>query len=217
MTYFDLRLLLEGLLTTLSLALSGGLLGFVLGFAGAVLRTTHSRAMAPVRAALFAYCLVFRRVPFLVTLMLVFFASQSMQATLSTLAVASISLCLIASAYLCEITRGGLQSVHLNQWQAARALNFSYWQTLRHVIVPQTWRVILPPTFGFLVMFIKDTALASQIGVMDLTSAAKVLDNKGISAALVYGTILMLYFLLSYPLSRFGKRVESRLAVTRYH
>jgi polar amino acid transport system permease protein len=215
MSYYDLRLLLEGFLTTVILALIGGFAGIVAGFAAALLRTTDSRAMAPMRAALFTYCLVFRRVPFLVTLMLVFFASQAIQANLSTLTVASISLALIAAAYLCEITRSGLQSVHVNQWQAARALNFSYWQTLRYVVVPQAWRVILPPTFGFLVMFIKDTALASQIGVMDLTSAGKALENKGIDARLVYGTILMLYFLMSYPLSRFGKRVESRLAVTR--
>jgi polar amino acid transport system permease protein len=215
-TSYDLRLLLDGFLTTVILALLGGLAGFIVGFAAALLRNTDSPAMAPVRAALVVYCLVFRRVPFLVTLMLVFFAGQSMQTNLSNLAVAAISLGLIAAAYLCEITRGGLASVHANQWQAARALNFGYWQTLRYVIVPQAWRVILPPTFAFLVMFIKDTALASQIGVMDLTSAGKVLENKGMSAPLVYGTILMLYFLMSYPLSRFGKRVESRLAVTRH-
>jgi len=214
-TYYDLGLLLEGFLTTMILALTGGIAGFVLGFAAALLRITDTRSMAPLRAALLVYCLVFRRIPFLVTLMLVFFASQSLEVNLSTLTVAAISLGLIAAAYLCEITRGGLQSVHVNQWQAARALNFSYWQALRHVIVPQAWRVILPPTFGFLVMFIKDTALASQIGVMDLTAAGKTLANKGISAPLVYGAILMLYFLLSYPLSRLGKRVERRLAAAR--
>ena len=96
-------------------------------------------------------------------------------------------------------------------------MNFSHWQTLRFVIVPQAWRVILPPTFGFFVMFIKDTALVSQIGVMELTAAGKVLGNKGFSAALVYGTILLLYFLMSYPLSRLGKRVERKLAPSRTH
>jgi polar amino acid transport system permease protein len=216
-SYYDVQLLLKGFLTTLALALIGCFAGFVCGFVAAILRTTRSRVMAPVRAALFAYCMLFRRVPFLVTLMLVFFAGQSMNANLSTFAVALLSVCLIATAYLGEIARGGLESVHVNQWQAARALNFSHWQTLRYVVVPQAWRVILPPTFGFFVMFIKDTTLASQIGVMELTSAGKVLGNKGFSAALVYGTILMLYFLMSYPLSRLGKRVEKRLAATRNH
>jgi polar amino acid transport system permease protein len=211
-SYYDALLLLEGFLTTFALALTGCLTGFVLGFGAALIRTTRSPAVAPLRAALAAYTLSFRRIPFLVTLMLVFFASQAMNANLSTFATALISICLIAAAYLSEIVRGGLESVHRNQWQAARALNFSHWQTLRYVVVPQAWRVIVPPTFGFFVMFIKDTALASQIGVMELTSAGKVLGNKGLPAAFVYGTILVLYFLLSYPLSRFGKRLESRLA-----
>jgi polar amino acid transport system permease protein len=214
-SYYDVRLLLLGFVATFVLALIGCFVGFVSGFLVAILRMTRSRAMAPVRAVIFAYCMLFRRVPFLVTLMLVFFAGQAINANLSTFSVALISICLIAAAYLGEIVRTGLESVHTNQWDAARTLNFSYLQTLRYVILPQAWRVILPPSFGFFVMFIKDTALASQIGVMELTSAGKVLSNKGFAAALVYGTVLMLYFLMSYPLSRFGKRVEKKFAATR--
>jgi len=67
------------------------------------------------------------------------------------------------------------------------------------------------------VRFIKDTALASQIGVMELTSAGKVLNDKGFPAGLVYGSILVLYFLMSYPLARFGKRLERNLAAARIH
>ena len=211
LSYYDVILLLRGFLTTFALALIGCLTGFVLGFVAALIRTTRSPAVAPLRAALAVYTLSLRRIPFLVTLMLVFFAGQAMNANLATSTVALVSICLIAAAYLSEIARGGLESVHGNQWQAARALNFSHWQTLRYVVMPQAWRVIVPPTFGFFVMLIKDTALASQIGVMELTSAGKVLGNKGLPAALVYGTILLLYFLLSYPLSRLGKRLESRL------
>jgi polar amino acid transport system permease protein len=214
-SYYNLLLLLEGLVATFVLSVIGCLAGFVSGFVVAILRVTRSRTMAPVRAVMFAYCLLFRRVPFLVTLMLVFFASQAMNANLSTFTVALISVCLIAAAYLGEIVRSGLESVHINQWEAASTLNFNYLETLRYVVVPQAWRVILPPTFGFFVMFIKDTALASQIGVMELTSAGKVLSNKGFSAMLVYGTVLALYFLMSYPLSRFGKRVEKKHGATR--
>ncbi len=209
---YDLFLLVRGFFTTFALALSGCLIGFLLGFVAALIRTTRTPAIAPLRAALAAYALAFRRIPFLVTLMLVFFASQAMNAKLSTFSAALVSICLVAAAYLSEIARGGLKSVQGNQWQAARALNFSHWQTLRYVVMPQAWRVILPPTFGFFVMFIKDTALASQIGVMELTSAGKVLGNKGLPAAWVYGTILLLYFLLSYPLSRLGKRLERGIA-----
>lgn len=216
-SYYDVRLLLLGFVATFALAVIGCFAGLVSGFLVAILRMTRSRAMAPVRSVMFAYCMLFRRVPFLVTLMLVFFASQAINANLSTFSVALISICLIAAAYLGEIVRSGLESVPSNQWDAARTLNFSYLGMLRHVILPQALRVILPPTLGFFVMFIKDTALASQIGVMELTSAGKVLTNKGFSAALVYGTVLTLYFLMSYPLSRLGKRVEKKFAAARNH
>ena len=214
-SFYNLLLLAEGLAATFVLSALGCFAGFVAGLVVAVVRVTRSHAMAPLRALAFAYCFLFRRIPFLVTLMLVFFASQSSKANLSTFAVASLSVCLIASAYLGEIIRSGLESVHGNQWEAAQTMNFSTFETLRFVIVPQAWRVVVPPTFGFFVMFIKDTALASQIGVMELTSAGKVLTNKGFSSWLVYGTVLMLYFVMSYPLSRFGKRLEKKLAATR--
>jgi polar amino acid transport system permease protein len=96
------------------------------------------------------------------------------------------------------------------------AMNFSLLQTVRYVVLPQAWRVILPPAFGFFILFIKDTALASQIGVIELTYAGKVLNNKGFSAALVFGTMLALYFLISYPLTRLGARLEARLVKTRH-
>jgi polar amino acid transport system permease protein len=214
-SFYNLLLLLEGFAATLVLSALGCFAGFLAGFVVAIVRVTHSRAMAPLRALAFAYCFLFRRIPFLVTLMLVFFASQSSKANLSTFAVASLSVCLIAAAYLGEIIRSGLESVHGNQWEAAQTMNFSTFETLRFVIVPQAWRVVVPPTFGFFVMFIKDTALASQIGVMELTSAGKVLTNKGFSSWLVYGAVLVLYFVMSYPLSRLGKRLEKKLAATR--
>ena len=94
-------------------------------------------------------------------------------------------------------------------------MNFSYFQVLKEVIFPQAWKVILPPAFSFFIMFIKDTALASQIGVMELTFAAKILNNKGFSPLLSFGTILILYFILSFPLDRFGKYMEKKLASNR--
>jgi polar amino acid transport system permease protein len=89
--------------------------------------------------------------------------------------------------------------------------------TIGHVVLPQAWKVVLPPAFGFFVLFIKDTALASQIGVIELTYAGKVLNNKGFSAALVFGAVLAIYFAISYPLTRLGRRLEARLVVSRHH
>lgn len=213
--YYNLLFFAKALGTTFALSAIGCVVGFTLGFALAAVRLTTRRAAAPLRWAAALFVELFRRIPFLVTLMLVFFVFQALDADLSTFSVALISVCVIATAFIAEIVRSGLESVHQNQWDAAATLNFSYWQTLRLVIVPQAWKIILPPAFGFFVLFIKDTALASQIGVVELAFAGKTMNNKGFSAALVYGTVLALYFALSYPLARFGKYLEIRLAPTR--
>lgn len=213
-SYYNVLFLLKALLTTFLLSALGCIVGSVLGFLLAVGRNTTSAALLPLRAVLILFTEMFRRIPFLVTLMLVFFIFQTMGFGISMFSVALITVCLIGTAFIAEIVRSGFESVHQNQWDAAYAMNFSYLQTLRYVIVPQAWRVILPPVFSFFILFIKDTALASQIGVLELTYAGKVMNNKGFSATLVFGTILVMYFLLSYPLARFGQRLEKRLATT---
>ena len=214
--YYNLLFLAKAALATVGLSAIGVVTGTIAGSGLALLRLTSSRWLAPARWLAVLATELFRRVPFLVTLMLVFFASQLSGLDLPLFIVALVAVFLIASAYLSEIIRAGLESVHRNQWDTAAAMNFSLVKTVRYVIAPQAWRVILPPAFGFFVLFIKDTALASQIGVIELTFAGKVLNNKGFSAVLVFGTLLLIYFLISYPLTRFGVWLEARLAPSRH-
>jgi polar amino acid transport system permease protein len=94
-------------------------------------------------------------------------------------------------------------------------MNFGRWRTLIHIIIPQSWPVILPPAMVFAVAFVKDTALVSQLGVFELTFRGKELNNQGYSGVLVFGTIALLYFVMSYPLTRFGHWLEKRLATPR--
>ena len=75
--------------------------------------------------------------------------------------------------------------------------------------------MILPPAMVFMVAFVKDTALVSQLGVFELTFRGKELANQGFSAVLVYTTVALLYFAMSYPLTRFGQWLEKRLATPR--
>lgn len=214
-TYYNAVFLLEALGVTFALSAAGCVVGALLGFLAAVCRRTSSPALLPLRAFVIVYVELFRRIPFLVTLMLVFFAFQAAKLNASIFFIALVTVCIIAAAFIAEIVRSGFEAVHRNQWDAAAAMNFSLMQTLISVIVPQAWKIVLPPVFGFFILFIKDTALASQIGVVELTYAGKVLNNKGFSAALVFGAVLVLYFLLSYPLARFGTWMEHRLVATR--
>ncbi len=214
-SYYNVLLLIEALLATLLLSLIGCIIGVFAGFCLAVSRRSTSIVLLPLRLVSISFVEMFRRVPFLVTLLLMFFVFQTARFDASVFTVALVSVCLIATAYIAEIIRSGLESVHRNQWDAAIAMNLSTAQTLAYVIVPQAWKVILPPVFSFFILFIKDTALASQIGVVELTYAGKVLNDKGFPGLLVFGTILVLYFALSYPLTRLGAITEAKLASPR--
>jgi polar amino acid transport system permease protein len=215
-TYYNTIFLLKAMLTTLLLSLIGCVLGSILGLALSVIKITKGGILWPLRAAAVGYVEFFRRIPFLVTLMLVFFFFQTLGLDISVFSVALVSVWVIATAFIAEIVRSGLESVPRTQWETAEVMNFSLPQTLAMVIFPQAWKVIIPPVFSFFVLFIKDTALASQIGVVELTYSAKVLNNKGFSAALTFGVVLLLYYGISYPLARFGAWLERKFEISKH-
>ena len=193
--YYSVIFLLKAMGTTLLMTLMGVGLGFLLGFLIVYLRQTPGMFWMPVRFLAITYVEVFRRIPFLVILYLVLFFIQAISPNASLFTIATIGICMLSIAYTSEIIRAGFESVPIQQVEAAAAMNFSRWKILLNVIMPQSWPVVLPPAFAFMVSFIKDTALVSQIGVVELTFAGKVMNNRGYSALLVYGTILMLYFI----------------------
>jgi polar amino acid transport system permease protein len=213
--YWNLMFLGEALLGTLLLSWLGATAGFGLGFLFAIGRHPRLYGALPLRILATTYVEVFRRIPFLVKLMCVFFAFQLSGTQASLFTIALVTVILSAAAFAAEIARAGIESIPAPQWDAAEAMNFGRWRTLTRVVVPQAWRVVLPPLFGYTVGFIKSTSIASQIGVMELTYAAKILNTRGFSALLCFGTILVLYFLICWPTKRLGERLEARLAPRR--
>ncbi len=214
-TYYNFIFLLRAASATLLLAACGCVLGFIIGFALAVLRQTRPAALLPLRVLAGFYVQIFQRVPFLITQFLVFYILQVSGIDFPVFWISAVTIVLIGGAYLSDVVRAGFASVPAAEWQAAEAMNFTLGQTLRQVVIPQAWRVILPPSFTFFLSFVKDSALASQIGVVELTYSAQVLNNKGFSPVLSFGTILVTYFLLSYPIARLGRALETRLAPSR--
>jgi polar amino acid transport system permease protein len=211
-TYYNVMLLLWGIGSTVLLTAAGCGTGFVLGAVIVLLRTTEIMWLLPVKIFAITYVEFFRRIPFLVILYLVLFAAQAFDPTLSLFGVAVVSVCLLATAYLSEIIRAAIESVQRPQIEAADSMNFGFWRTMYEVVMPQAWKVLLPPATAFVIMFIKDTSLASQIGVIELMFTGKILANRSFSGLLVYSVILICYFLLSYPLSRLAAWMERRLA-----
>lgn len=210
--YHNMVFIGQAMLRTLAMTVIGCTVGFTVGLAIAVIRQTTLGLLLPLRYIVIAYVETFRRIPFLVILFIVLFVIEPLMPGTSLLGIATVSVCLLSTAFLSEIIRSGLESVPAQQVEGARTLNFSAFQMFTLVILPQSWKVILPPVTAFVVMFIKDTSLASQLGVIELTFAGKMLVNRGFSPLLGFGAILVCYFILSYPLSRLSAYLEKRLA-----
>lgn len=211
----NIWLLIQSMGVTLALTFFGCVLGFLFAFIIVFARQTSGVWALPLRAAAILFVEMFRRIPFLATIYLVLYALAAVVGNTSILAMALIAIVIYATAYSSDIIRGGFESVPRQQIEAARAMNFGRWRTLIHVIIPQSWPVILPPAVVFMVAFVKDTALLNQIGVFELFFRGKELNNQGYSGVLVFGTVALLYFVMSYPLMRFGQWLEKRLATPR--
>ena len=212
----NLSLIGQSFMVTLLLSLIGCGLGFLAGFVLALMRHPRIIPFPPARWIAIVYTETFRRIPFLVKLMCVFFAYQFLGANVSMFTVAATTVALSAAAFSAENVRAGLESIHDNQWDAAEAMNMGGFTALRRVILPQAWPVMIPPSMTYSVGLVKSTSIASQIGLFELTYAARIMNNKGISAGLAFGTILILYFIICYSLNRFAAWLEKRLDTSRH-
>jgi polar amino acid transport system permease protein len=90
-------------------------------------------------------------------------------------------------------------------------MNLAPWTVLGRIVLPQAWRVILPPSIVHVLSMVKETSLVSQIGFIEITFAAKILTQRGFSALLTYGSALVLYFLIGWALAALGRWSERRL------
>ncbi|QWA13323.1 amino acid ABC transporter permease [Sodalis ligni] len=154
---------------------------------------------------------LFQGTPLLMPLFLTYFGLALSGINTTPLFAASICLTLYASAYLTDIWRGSVESIPRQQWEASASLALSFGEQLRYVILPQSFRLALAPTVGFLVQAIKATALASVIGFVELTRSGQIISNATFSPFLVYGSVALLYFVLCFPLSWWSRHLEKQL------
>lgn len=113
------------------------------------------------------------------------------------------------SAYIMEIVKGGLFSIDKGQWEAADALALPKAYVVVRIIIPQVFLIILPALFGQLVMLIKGTAVASTVGVIELTKEGQFLLSSFSQPIVIYGYILIIFFVLCHTLSLIGKKIEA--------
>jgi polar amino acid transport system permease protein len=210
-TYWNMLFLGQAALNTLLVSLLGCLIGYAAGFLIATLRLANVMPFAPVRGLFIGWTEMIRRIPFLVLLMCVFFAFQLSGANRSLFFIAVVAVALRMSALAAENVRAGYEAVHARQWEAAAAMNIPPLQALIRIILPQAWKVILPPSTIHTVSMIKETSLVSQIGFLELTFAARMLNQRGFSALICFGSVLVLYFVISWSFARVGRYAERKL------
>ncbi len=160
------------------------------------------------------YVELFQGTPLLMQLFLVFFGLSLLGIDVSPWTAAAVALTLFSSAFLSEIWRGCIEAIPKGQWEASRCLGLSYFEIMRHIILPQALKVAVAPTVGFSVQIVKGTALASIIGFVELTKAGTMLNNATFEPFKVFGMVALIYFLLCYPLSVASRHLERKLNVT---
>jgi len=127
---------------------------------------------------------------------------------------AIISLTFFTSAYLADVWRGAIESIPLGQWEGAKSIGLKFFSILRLIILPQSFRISLAPTVGFMVQIIKGSSLAYIIGFQDLMLIGKRWANAPVSGTepfIIFPIMAIIYFFLCFPLTVISRRLETQM------
>jgi polar amino acid transport system permease protein len=195
---------------TLRLAIPAMILGFILGIFLGLARLARS---AWIRVPATMYVEFFRGVPLVMVIFWFWFILPVvLRIPLPEYGIALAAFVVFEAAYLGEIVRAGIQSVPRGQIDAAASIGLSSAQTMRHVVLPQALRNMIPALVTQFIVLFKDTSLASIIGYVDLTKAAQIVNNREIRPFELYIFIAVVYWLCTYAMSRYARYLERRLA-----
>jgi polar amino acid transport system permease protein len=206
----DILFILTAAQWTVALSLIAFVGGAIGGLALALARTSESALLQRLASG---FIQVFQGTPLLMQLFLVFFGAPVIGLDVSPWIAAGIALVLNTSAFLGEIWRGCIQAVPRGQWEAAEALGLHYVARMRRVVLPQAFKIALPPTVGYLVQVVKGTSLAAIIGFTEITRAGQIVNNATFQPLVVFGVVGALYFCMCWPLSLWAGRIERRRAM----
>lgn len=204
----SLPFFLKGLWMTIAVSGLSLVAGTAVGFLWGIVRSSRSRVP---KALIGAWVDVIRGTPFLVQIFILFFILPEFGVHLEAFPAAVIALSNLAACFICEIVSAGIESVPYGQREAAVASGLNGYQQLRHVILPQALRVMLPPLVGQYVLLIKDSSVVSAIGVVDVTRVGWLTVQRIPQGILVFGLVGLLYFAICYPLIQLSNTLEKRL------
>ncbi|THU05351.1 amino acid ABC transporter permease [Lampropedia puyangensis] len=202
----------QGFWSTLRLSLMAFVLG---GIAGLIILFARVGKNLFLQRLASYWIELFQNTPLLMQLFLIFFGLPMLGVDISPWIAAALGLTFYTSAYLAEVWRGCVQAIPKGQWEASSSLAMGYFQQMRHVVLPQAFRLSIAPTVGFSVQIVKGTSVASIIGFSELTKIGSMLANATFQPFLIYGLVAIGYFLLCYPLSLYAKHLEKKLYAAR--
>jgi polar amino acid transport system permease protein len=213
-------ILLEGLWTTLEVSIIAVFLGVVIGLFTGLARISSTPVL---KWSAITYIELIRGSPLLVQIFIWYFVlgtmvnallSKSGLQQLSPLWFGVAALAVFAGAYVAEIVRAGIQSIHRGQMEAARSLGMTYSQAMRHIILPQAIRRILPPLAGQFISLIKDSSLLGIIAIRELSKATREVVTTSLQPFELWFVCAVLYLVLTFSLSMFVQYLERRTALS---
>lgn len=220
-TFFDpatalrsLPAILDGLWLNIRVLVVAEIGVLVLGLLIAVLRTLRGPVFFPVRALAVGYVDLFRGIPLIIALYLIGFGVPGLRlqgVPTDAAVLGTITLILVYSAYVSEVFRAGIESVHPSQRMAARSLGLTHRQSMRLVILPQAVRRVLPPLLNDFVAMQKDVGLISVLGAVDAVRAAQIEQARSFNFT-PYVVAALLFVLLAVPTGRIADAVSARAA-----
>jgi len=203
-------LLLRGLFLTLEISVISIILGILIGLFTGLARLSSNPA--PKWLAI-GYIELIRGTPLLVQIYIFyFFVGQVF--SLSSFWAGVLALSFFAGAYVAEIIRAGIQSIHKGQMEAARSLGMNYYLAMRYIILPQAFKRILPPLAGQFISLIKDSSLVGVIALVELTRAGREIGTSTFNYFEVFFTVAALYLILTFTLSMLVQFLERRFAAS---
>lgn len=214
--------LLKGLGVTLQITIFAALLGIIIGFIIAAVRSTYDRNLADKKCRSFGdyllkffnaicniYLTVIRGTPVVIQLMIIHFIVLA--SVRNGIYAAIFAFGINSGAYVAEIVRSGIMSIDKGQFEAGRSLGFNYLQTMWHIIIPQAFKNILPALGNEFIVLIKETSVAGYVALKDITYVGNLIRSRTYEAFFPLITVAVIYLMIVMLLSYFLKKLERRL------
>lgn len=206
------ELLLDGLWVTLKISFLSVLIGIVIGFVIAIIRSTHDKTGKFKILNLFAklYITVIRGTPILVQLLIAYYVIFTAP-DVSKIFVAVMAFGINSGAYVAEIVRSGIMSVDNGQLEAGRSLGFNYFQSMIYIVLPQAFKNVLPALSNEFIVLLKETSIAGYIGVQDLTRGGDIIRSRTFEALFPLIAVALIYLVIVVVLTFLISKLERRL------